>query len=43
MTQQEFAARIEALVMAGREASLPDEAMAAALQDAADALEEGLS
>ena len=43
MTQQEFAARIEALVMAGREAGLPDEAMAAELQEAADAVVEGLS
>ena len=43
MTQQEFAARIEALVLEGREAGLSDEVMADALQDAAAALAEGSS
>ena len=43
MTQKEFAARLEALVMEGREAGLSDEAMAAEIQDAADALTEGVS
>ena len=43
MTQQEFAARIEALVLEGRDAGLSDEAMADELQNAAAALTEGLS
>jgi hypothetical protein len=41
MTPQEFAARLQALVLEGREAGLPDEVMAAEMQHAANALQKG--
>jgi hypothetical protein len=41
MTPQEFAARLQALVTEGREAGLPEEAMAAEMQHAASALRKG--
>ena len=43
MTAEEFASYIESLVMEGRAGGLSDEAMARQLQDAADALREGVS
>ena len=43
MTAEEFASYIESLVMEGRAGGLSDEAMVRQLQDAADALREGVS
>ena len=43
VTPEQIAAQIEALVAAARDAGVDDETIAAALQDAADALHEGLS
>jgi hypothetical protein len=43
MTAEELASYIELLVMEGRASGLSDETMASQLQDAADALREGVS
>ena len=43
MTAEQLAAQIEALVVTAREGGLSDEVIADALQDAADALHEGLT
>jgi hypothetical protein len=43
MTIDEFAARLEALVSDARERGLPDEAIAAGLEEAASALKEGVA
>jgi hypothetical protein len=43
MTAEELASYIELLVMEGRASGLSDETMATQLQDAADALREGVS
>jgi hypothetical protein len=43
MTAEELASYIELLVMVGRASGLLDETMASQLQDAADALREGVS
>jgi len=43
MTEQDLAARLADLIADARDSGLSDEAIAALLQDAADALKEGLS
>jgi hypothetical protein len=43
MTAEELASYIELLIMEGRASGLSDETMASQLQDAADALREGVS
>jgi hypothetical protein len=43
VTAEQLAAQIEALVVTARESGLSDEVIADALQDAADALHEGLT
>lgn len=43
MTPEQFAAQLEALVADAREAGLSDEAIAAGLAEAAEAVREGLT
>lgn len=43
MTAQEFAAKLEALIADARAGGVPDEDIVILLQDAADALESGIT